>query len=159
MPTTGLDVFDKTLQTTNLLLKDLEERMDWVGHRHLSYAALRAVLHTLRDRLTVEEAAEFAAQLPMLVKGIYYDGWEPASVPKKFDASDFAAEVRRRLAFEVEGGTLALTGQVLKSLTRHVSAGELDDVLSLFPKKLATSLRQASDHASPAQAGSTGRSR
>jgi uncharacterized protein (DUF2267 family) len=157
MPATGHDLIDQTLQTTNLLLKDLEERMHWQGHRHLSYAALRAVLHTLRDRLTVEEAAEFAAQLPMLVKGIYYEGWEPASVPKKFDASEFAAGVRSRLAFEVEGGTLALTGQVLKSLARHVSPGELDDVLSMLPQKLATSLRQAI--ASPAEAGPVGRSR
>lgn len=31
-------------------------------------------LHALQDRLTVQEGADLAAQLPLLVKGIFYDG-------------------------------------------------------------------------------------
>jgi uncharacterized protein (DUF2267 family) len=31
------------------------------------------VLHALRDRLTVEEASDLAAQLPMLIRGLYYE--------------------------------------------------------------------------------------
>ena len=149
MPRTGLDVFDTTLQKTSALLKDLEHRRGWQGHRRLSYAALRAVLHTLRDRLTVQEAAEFAAQLPMLVRGIYYEGWEPARVPIKFDAPEFMAEVRNQLTFEIEGDTLALVSDVLKSLTRFVSEGKIEDVLSLLPRKLSTRLRQALNEETP----------
>jgi uncharacterized protein (DUF2267 family) len=75
MSATGLDVFDQTLQKTNIWLKEI---MDDLGpDRQRAYHALRAVLHTLRDRLTVEEAAHLSAQLPLLVRGIYFEGWHP----------------------------------------------------------------------------------
>ncbi len=61
MSTTGLDVFDKTLQTTNIWLDEIGE-CDGIGpDRQRCYHALRAVLFALRDRLTVEEAAHLAA--------------------------------------------------------------------------------------------------
>ena len=73
MSTIGLEVFDKTVQTTNAWLKEI---MEVTGpDRHRAYRVLAAVLHALRDRLTVDEAAQLAAQLPILVRGLYYDQW------------------------------------------------------------------------------------
>jgi uncharacterized protein (DUF2267 family) len=34
------------------------------------------MLHALRDRLPPEIAVHLSAQLPMLVRGIYYEGWK-----------------------------------------------------------------------------------
>ena len=60
MSTTGLEVFDKTVQTTNAWLKEI---MEVTGpDRHRAYRVLAAVLHALRDRLTVDEAAQLGAQ-------------------------------------------------------------------------------------------------
>ncbi|WP_342235689.1 DUF2267 domain-containing protein [Inquilinus sp. OTU3971] len=73
MSATGLEVFDKTLQTTNIWLNEIGETLG--PDRQRCYQALRAVLQTLRDRLSVESAAHVSAQLPMLVRGIFYDGW------------------------------------------------------------------------------------
>jgi uncharacterized protein (DUF2267 family) len=143
MPATGLDTFDETLQKTNALLKDIETRRDWIGHRNFSYAALRAVLHTLRDRLTVDETADFAAQLPMLVRGLYYEGWNPSRVPVKLDAEEFMAEVRAKFRFDIEGDVEDLVSDVLQSLRKYVTEDELDDVFSLLPKKLSSLLRTA----------------
>jgi len=62
------EVFGTTLQKTNLLLKQLGDTLHWDDH-HKAYHGLRAVLHALRDRLPVPEAAHLGAQLPMLVRG------------------------------------------------------------------------------------------
>ena len=61
MSATGLEVFDRTIHKTNIWLKDLMELLD-CPDRHEAYLALRATLHALRDRLTIEEVAQFAAQ-------------------------------------------------------------------------------------------------
>jgi uncharacterized protein (DUF2267 family) len=72
MRATGLEVFDTTVQATNAWLKEI---METTGpDRRRAYHVLTAVLHALRDRLTVDEVAQLGAQLPILVRGLYYVG-------------------------------------------------------------------------------------
>ena len=75
MSANGLDVFDKTLQTTNIWLNEIMERVG--PDRQVAWKVLATVLHKLRDRLPVELAAHLGAQLPLLVRGVYYDRFEP----------------------------------------------------------------------------------
>src|SRR5207247_10739936 len=73
---TGLDVFDKTLQTTNIWL---DEIMATLGpDRQVAWHVLGAVLHALRDRLQIGLAVHLGAQLPLLVRGLYYAQWNPS---------------------------------------------------------------------------------
>ena len=75
--TTGLDTFDKTEQESNLWLKDVMERLNTYDRRH-AYSTMRAVLHAVRDRIGPENAAHLGAQLPMLLRGLFYEGWDLA---------------------------------------------------------------------------------
>ena len=98
MSATGLEVFDDTIQKTNIWLKDIMESLGR-DNRRLAYRALRAVLHALRDRMTVEEAAHLSAELPMLVRGIFYEQYRPADMPVKIrDQQEFLDTINQEIA-------------------------------------------------------------
>src|SRR5437588_12445195 len=81
MSATGLDVFDRTLHITNIWL---DEIMKTLGpDRQVAWHALGAVLRALRDRLPIELGAHLGAQLPLLVRGLYYDQFQPARIPER----------------------------------------------------------------------------
>jgi uncharacterized protein (DUF2267 family) len=127
--------FDSTLHTTNVWLNEIDERMGWID-RHRSYHALRAVLHALRDRLTVEAAAALAAQLPLLVRGLYYEGWHPAGKPlKERKKEEFLAHIARAFRDDPVDAE-AVTRAVFGVLARHVSAGEVEAISRLLPPEI-----------------------
>ena len=80
MADTQVAALDHTIQQTNIWLKTLADELH-IEDRHDAYRALRSVLHVLRDRLTPEQAVHLGAQLPLLVRGIFYDGWRIAGKP------------------------------------------------------------------------------
>ena len=133
--TTGIDALEHALQLTNVWLKALMRRLG-TDDRHVAYLALRATLHALRDRLTVEEAAHLDAQLPMLVRGLYYEGWRPAGKPlKEHSAAAFLEHVRteaRNPRFHPEPAV----GAVFGLLADRLSAGEIEDIKSVLPRPI-----------------------
>ncbi|MEV4659776.1 DUF2267 domain-containing protein [Micromonospora sp. NPDC049301] len=141
MADTMISAFESSLDKTNLILKDIENAYGWPkDRRNQSYAALRTVLHLLRDRLPVNESVEFAQQLPIMVRGIYFDGWNPSDVPIKLNRDDFLYEVRQGFPYDVEGGPERVTQVVLDTLRRHVTQGEWQDVKDTMPRDLARML-------------------
>ena len=86
MSTSGLDVFDKSIQTTNIWLDEIMHEMG--PDRQLAWHTLGAVLRTLRDRLPADLAAHLGAQLPLIVRGAYYDQYEPAATPDRLRSLD-----------------------------------------------------------------------
>ncbi|XSG80909.1 MAG: DUF2267 domain-containing protein [Methyloligella sp. ZOD6] len=135
MSATGLDVFDKTLQTTNSWLNEIGETIG--PDRQKSYHALRAVLFALRDRLPPEESAHLASQLPILVRGIYYDGYEPTGKPEKIRSEqEFLAKVSEHLQ---AGGPIDpddATRAVFRLLEAHIADGEIGHVKHALPEGL-----------------------
>lgn len=138
MSATGLEVFDTTLHKTHTWLKEVMEELG-TEDRHRAYMALRAVLHALRDRLTVEEVAQLAAQLPMLIRGFFYEGWDPTGKPlKERHLEAFLEHVAQELktpsgpAVDPERAARA----VFKVLAHRISQGEIEDIRGLLPKEL-----------------------
>lgn len=134
MVDTGFSSFSTTVDKTNAILHEIELVHGWPKHRRMqSYAALRAVLHALRDRLTVAEASQLAAQLPILVRGIFYDGWEPARMPHKMNADQFLTRVRREFPYEVAGGLEGVVRSVALAVRRYVDEGEWGHAMAALP--------------------------
>jgi uncharacterized protein (DUF2267 family) len=136
MSTAGVEVFNSTLQKTSQWLDDLMADMDWQD-RQQAYSALRAVLHVLRDRLTAEEAADLGAQLPMLIRGFYYDGWRPADKPLKYHRKEeFLDQVNEKYQ-RLDGPELErAVSAVFKILSKYVTEGEIEDVKSQLPPEI-----------------------
>jgi uncharacterized protein (DUF2267 family) len=136
--TTGsrVDAIERSVEKANVWLRDLAAALDH-GDRVAAYRILRATLHTLRDRLTVDESAQLAAQLPTLVRGVFYEGWDPSRTPMRYHS---AGEFLKRVAGEarLRGETEAsyAVAAVARLLREHVSAGELDDVLHVLPHQI-----------------------
>jgi uncharacterized protein (DUF2267 family) len=136
MSQTTLTPFESTIQTTNVWLNDILELLGW-REQHQAYHALRAVLHALRDRLPVDQAAALAAQLPMLVRGFYYEGWHPHGKPvKERHQEQFLAHVAEAFRDNPEVDPERVTKAVLRVLSEHVSTGEIAAVKSSLPKEL-----------------------
>jgi uncharacterized protein (DUF2267 family) len=129
------------LEKTNGVLKRIEEAYGWPKEqRNLSYNGMRAVLHAVRDRLTVEEAAQLSAQLPMLIRGIYFEGWDPSRVPMKTHRDEFLARIRKEFPYEAPGGIERLFDKVVQALRRHITEGEWEDVRANLPKDVVAVL-------------------
>jgi uncharacterized protein (DUF2267 family) len=137
MTTTGLEVFDKTLQTTNTWLKEIGEQIG--PDRQRCYQALRAVLFTLRDRLTPDESAHLAAQLPMLVRGIYYEGYRPAGKPDRIRSRDeFLQKINDCLEQTRPLGADEAARAVFKILDHYIDPGEMAEVKQSLPQDIRT---------------------
>ena len=142
MGDTGYAGFDQTIEKANHILHDIEQAYGWPkDRRNQSYAALRTVLHALRDRLPVGESVQLAGQLPTVIRGVYYEGWDPSDVPMKMDKEEFLARIRREFIFDVDGGPQRLVETVMDALRPHISGGQLEDVKSVLPQDLAMAIR------------------
>jgi uncharacterized protein (DUF2267 family) len=136
MSMTGLEVFDTTVHKTNGWLNELMQRLD-VSEKRRAYEALRAALHALRDRLTVDEAAQLAAQLPMLVRGFYYEQWDPGGKPLKVrDLPSFLALIEHKLAPDYPCDAEAVARAVFALLAARIADGEIEDVKQVVPGEL-----------------------
>lgn len=125
--------FDRTVQKSHEWLKTLAE----MGHfkdEQQAYTALSAVLHSLRDRLTIDEAADLASELPMLIRGLYYEGWKPSMAPNKERSRDeFLDSVRESLRGNRLVDPQHAVACVFKLLNEKITAGEIRDVKQMLP--------------------------
>jgi uncharacterized protein (DUF2267 family) len=131
--------WDAAIQKSNLWLKQLAASLN-VGDLNTALSGLRAVLHTLRDRLPAAEAAHLAAQLPLLVKGIYFDGWNPNAAPLKLRTkADFLSLVDKAVArgWPEHVDPERLTRAVFELVGSHISVGEVRDIRGILPPELS----------------------
>lgn len=139
MSKNGVDVFDHTLQKTNQWINEINEILGW-SDKQKGYLALRCTLQALRDRLPFETVVNFGAQLPMLIRGFYYEGWKPGETPIKIKSPEEFMEfvTSHALNSNLEKNTdmLEMVRAVFEVVSRHISPGERDHVLKTLPPGL-----------------------
>lgn len=133
MATTTISTFESTLQTTGEWLHELNEKLGRDDPQQ-TYRILCAVLVALRDRLTVEEATDLGAQSPMLVRGVYYEGWNPSKTPTgERNKEAFLHQVSKNLADPADGDPEQATRAVFQLLVDHITGGQVERIKANLP--------------------------
>lgn len=136
MSDTGIQAFDTTIQKTHIWLNEIMKELRW-DDRTRAYRLLRATLHALRDRLTAEEAVELGAQLPMLIRGVYFEGWRIAGKPvKERSKEEFLAHVEDAFSMNFEINIEEAVRVVFTMLSQRISAGEIQDIRGILPEDI-----------------------
>lgn len=131
MSRTGVDSLDRSIEKTNAWLGDVAASFG-TEDRRLAYRVTRSWLHTLRDRLPVPIAAHVAAQLPELLRGVFYEGWNPSKVPIKYSKEEYIARFARDA--QIHHTEVPRAGRLVTSaFGRHLSAGALNEALGALP--------------------------
>ena len=139
MSINSIEAFDTTVQKTNEWLRDIGNQLGDDNRRH-AYLALRGTLHAVRDFLPIEESAHLSAQLPMLVRGIYFEGWNPTNAP---EADRSRESFLRRTEHALERAlwnedhqidTEQAARAVLRVLSDRISSGEVEQVRHVLPE-------------------------
>ncbi len=149
MPSANPDAFNHALHTANIWLSDINSAFG-TRDRRFAQRTLRTWLHTLRDRLTIDAAVKFGQQLPELLRGIYYDGWEPSKVPMKYHVDQY----RQRFAAEafIPLAQVASTAATITDVVaNHMSPGQVDETVAVLPSDLRAILGNGTS-AAPAAA-------
>jgi uncharacterized protein (DUF2267 family) len=136
---TKVSALDHAVQAAHIWVNDVAKEFD-TDDREFAYRVLRAWLHILRDRLTVEASAQFAAQLPDLIRGVFYAGWNPNNVPDKYDAEVYALPFAKEasIAFNDVGKAAAAT---TAAVSHHLPAAHVDKALDRLPVDIRTLLQ------------------
>jgi len=124
-----------SIQTLQVWLKELRDKGE-LADEAAAYSVLRSVLHQLRDRLTLEEAVDLGAQLPLIVRGLFFEGWSPHRVPRKIRSKQkFLDELSEELlpySYPVDWAV----SHVFELLAHHCDPGEIADVIDQLPAEI-----------------------
>lgn len=133
------EIIERAYQDAERWLIEVAERLERPDDLHGAYHALRCVLHTVRDNLIPDEAMDMAMQLPVLVRGVYFEGYRLAGRPVAQRTLD---------AFLESVGTCLESGApddldpercaraVFATLNKHLDPGQVDHVRGMLRKDL-----------------------
>jgi uncharacterized protein (DUF2267 family) len=131
MSETGVFALDETVILADQWLNELMRAVDW-DDKHRAYRLLRATLHALRDQLAPHEAVRFGAQLPVLMRGLYYAGWRIRETSEQAEGA-FLAHIEAAFKQDPNADTEGLVREVFKLLAHKCSPVEIKHVKNLLP--------------------------
>jgi uncharacterized protein (DUF2267 family) len=131
-----MNLFAKMTQQANIWVKDMMAGLGTTD-AHKALHALRAGLQSLRDRLSVDQAAQLSAQLPLIIRGMFFEGWDPSSTPLRIrHRAEFLALVREKYAPREDISAEDIMRSLFRVLDKHVAAGEVGHLMVTLPEDL-----------------------
>lgn len=132
-------IIDRTVAKAYEWLERLCRELGTEDRQH-AYVVLRAVLHSVRDRIGPEVSVHLAAQLPLLVRGIFYEGWVPDRTPLKLTLAEFEERVRKEAKLADAEAAEQATRAVFMVLWDELAPGTMDHVIAVLPSEFAVVL-------------------
>ncbi|MBI2279468.1 MAG: DUF2267 domain-containing protein [Bacteroidetes bacterium] len=135
--------FDKIAIKGNEFLKDLAKELGYPEDTNKAGRVLKAILHALRNQLTVEESVQLMAQFPLFLKAVYVENWSLRKQDNKpRNMTEFIHEIKKinkqtaQHDFKTDDDVDHAIAVVFMSLRKYVSLGELEDIKAVLPKDL-----------------------
>lgn len=137
MTAQGLEVIDHSVHLVHEWINELAERLDWSSKRS-ALRLLRVTLHHVRDHLVVDEVAQLSAQLPVMIRGFFFEGWVPKNTPiKERNAEDFVAFISNQMGETPEYRGREDIKYVFDLLNARLSRGEVEDIRAVLPEPIS----------------------
>lgn len=134
--TRTIHVFERTVHEAHDWVNELSGRLGWTSERDV-LRLLRTVLCNIRDHLPVNEMAQFSAQLPIMLRGMYFEGWQPKKTPvRERHAADFIAAIEGEVADVLDYSGIQDIKAVFNVINARISRGEVEDVRANLPVEL-----------------------
>lgn len=128
--------FNKYLEDVNSWIDEIALELEVEHRKDWAFNALRGVLYALRDRLTYQELFQFSAQLPTLIRGIFFEGYRYADKPEKYHADEFLTRIEKAMGPAAGIPPEQAFGAVLNVLYNRMNEGELNDIYIILPRDI-----------------------
>ena len=136
MSAQGLEVIDQSVHLTHEWINELAGRLDWSSKRS-ALRLMRVTLHRIRDHLVVDEVAQLSAQMPVMIRGFFFEGWVPKDTPiKERRGEEFVAFIEHQMGEATEYRGPDDIKCVFDLLNARISRGEVEDVRASLPQDL-----------------------
>jgi uncharacterized protein (DUF2267 family) len=133
---TGIQTLDTAVGATEEWINALMARLGWQG-KERTYLALLAALHALRDALPRDEAGYLGVQLPVLLRGLYFEGWHPAShLQRAKSRSAFVERIQEGVHRDPGINAEAVAHAVFALLAERLPLGEVENAKAATPEPL-----------------------
>jgi len=131
----GIEALNTAVRTTEEWIDDLEHRLGWTD-RNRVYLVLLTALHALRDAVARDEAIYIGAQLPPLLRGLYYEGWHPGVRPASRSRAAFLERIHDGVHRDPGIDAEQVARAVFALLAGRLPAAEVEDAKAATPAYL-----------------------
>ena len=131
----AIEELSTAVNTAEEWIDDLTQRLGWRDRRKV-YLALLAALHALRDAVGRDEAVYIGAQLPPLLRGLYYEGFHPGGRPAAAGRTAFLERIHDGVHRDPGVDPEQVARAVFALLAARLPAAELEDAKAATPHAL-----------------------